>query len=156
MQTKNKDSSPACKWFVCQGLARRYDFASPCYSVISTLNLKTISSLTNHHSQRFDTFCPLGPCLVTNIKNPNNLNIKTTVNDITLQNSNTNDLIFNVQELISFLSQGTTLAKGSIILTGTPEGVGFARDPPLWLKQGDSVEVAVEDIGILCNRIEEE
>jgi len=73
-----------------------------------------------------------------------------------LQNSNTNDLIFNVQELISFLSQGTTLAKGSIILTGTPEGVGFARDPPLWLKQGDSVEVAVEDIGILCNRIEEE
>ena len=90
------------------------------------------------------------------VKNPNNLNIKTTVNDITLQNSNTNDLIFNVQELISFLSQGTTLAKGSIILTGTPEGVGFARDPPLWLKQGDSVEVAVEDIGILCNRIEEE
>ena len=73
-----------------------------------------------------------------------------------MQNSNTNDLIFNVQELISFLSQGTTLAKGSIILTGTPEGVGFARDPPLWLKQGDSVEVAVEDIGILCNRIEEE
>ena len=73
-----------------------------------------------------------------------------------MQNSNTNDLIFNVQELISFLSQDTTLAKGSIILTGTPEGVGFARDPPLWLKQGDSVEVAVEDIGILCNRIEEE
>jgi 2-keto-4-pentenoate hydratase/2-oxohepta-3-ene-1,7-dioic acid hydratase in catechol pathway len=109
-----------------------------------------------NRAKSFDTFCPLGPCLVTNIGNANNLNINTKVNNVTLQKSNTNDLIFNVQEIISFLSEGTTLPKGSIILTGTPEGVGFSRNPPIGLKEGDVVKVEVENIGILSNTVKNE
>ena len=70
-----------------------------------------------------------------------------------MQNSATTDLIFNVQEIISFLSEGTTLEKGTIILTGTPEGVGFTRKPPRWLVENDMVEAYIENIGILVNQV---
>ena len=87
----------------------------------------------------FDTFAPLGPCLVTTdeIPNPNALAIKLDINGEVLQDWNTNDMIFDVPRLIEFLSGSTTLLPGTVILTGTPHGVGFARKPPRWLKAGD-------------------
>lgn len=91
----------------------------------------------------FDTFCPLGPCLVTadEIANPNALHIKTILNRETVQDWNTSDMIFDVPALIEFLSGSTTLLPGTVILTGTPHGVGMAAKPPRWLRSGDSVHV---------------
>ncbi len=106
----------------------------------------------------FDTFCPLGPCVVTpnDIPNPNNLKITTTLNGETMQDSTTSDMIFDVPTLISFLSEGTTLLPGTVILTGTPQGVGFARNPPIFLKGGDRVMIQIEHIGDLSNPVQEE
>jgi len=106
----------------------------------------------------FDTFCPLGPCLVTadEIPDPQSLSISTQVNGTTVQSSNTSFMLFSVATLIAFLSQSTTLLPGTVILTGTPEGVGMARKPPLWLKPGDTVRVEIERIGVLENRVEAE
>lgn len=104
----------------------------------------------------FDTFCPLGPVLVTadEIPNPQHLRLSTTLNGNVVQDSNTSDMLFGVAELIAFLSQDTTLLPGTLILTGTPPGVGFARDPKLLLKPGDEVVVEVEKIGRLHNPVE--
>src|SRR4051794_20631108 len=94
----------------------------------------------------FDTFCPLGPALVTadELTQPNSLSIKTILNGAVVQDWNTNDMIFDVPTLIEFLSGSTTLLPGTVILTGTPHGVGMARKPPLWLKPGDNVTVKIE------------
>ena len=106
----------------------------------------------------FDSFCPLGPCLVTpdEIPNPNTLAIRTILNGITVQDWNTNDMIFDVPSIIEFLSGSTTLLPGTTILTGTPHGVGMAANPPRWLKPGDSVSIEVEGIGRLTNPVESE
>jgi 2-keto-4-pentenoate hydratase/2-oxohepta-3-ene-1,7-dioic acid hydratase in catechol pathway len=106
----------------------------------------------------FDTFCPLGPALVTadEIPNPNSLGIKTILNGQTMQDSNTSDMIFDVPTLIEFLSGSTTLLPGTVILTGTPHGVGMARNPPVWLRPGDTVEVEIEKIGRLANPVRDE
>jgi 2-keto-4-pentenoate hydratase/2-oxohepta-3-ene-1,7-dioic acid hydratase in catechol pathway len=106
----------------------------------------------------FDTFCPLGPALVlpSAIKNPNDLALRTRLNGVTVQDSNTRDMIFPVDQLIEFLSGSTTLEPGTLILTGTPEGVGMGRQPPLYLKPGDVVEVEIEGIGVLRNPVVEE
>jgi 2-keto-4-pentenoate hydratase/2-oxohepta-3-ene-1,7-dioic acid hydratase in catechol pathway len=104
----------------------------------------------------FDTFAPMGPWLVTRdeIPDPNALRITTRVNGETVQDSNTADMIFDVPALIEFLSGDTTLEAGSIILTGTPSGVGMGCTPQRWLKIGDQVEVEIEKIGILHNPVE--
>jgi 2-keto-4-pentenoate hydratase/2-oxohepta-3-ene-1,7-dioic acid hydratase in catechol pathway len=106
----------------------------------------------------FDTFAPLGPCLVTpdEIPDPNTLQISTRLNDDVVQDWNTSDMIFDVPALISFLSGSTTLVAGTVIFTGTPHGVGMARKPPLWLKPGDVVTVEIEKIGALTNPVENE
>jgi len=106
----------------------------------------------------FDTFAPMGPCLVTpdEIPDPNALAIKLLVNGEALQDWNTNDMIFSVPALIEFLSGSTTLLPGTVILTGTPHGVGFARRPPRWLTPGDTATVEIERIGSLTNPVEEE
>ena len=103
----------------------------------------------------FDTFAPLGPCIVTldEFEDPNRLGVRTTLNGATVQDSNTEDMIFDVPSLISFCSQDTTLLAGTVIMTGTPEGVGWARSPRLTLKQGDDISVDIEGIGSLRNRI---
>jgi len=107
-------------------------------------------------AKSFDTFCPLGPVLVTSdeIEDPQNLAMSTTVNGQTLQDNNTNDMIFTIREIIAFLSRDTTLLPGTVILTGTPEGVGVARTPPIFLKPGDSVTCTIESIGSLTNLVE--
>jgi len=106
----------------------------------------------------FDTFCPLGPCLVTadEISNPNSLAIKTVLNGQTMQDWNTNDMIFDVPTLIEFLSGSTSLPAGTVILTGTPHGVGMARNPPVWLKAGDEITIEIEKIGSLTNPVRDE
>lgn len=104
----------------------------------------------------FDTFAPLGPCLVTTdeISNPNDLGIRTIINNETLQDWNTNDMIFDVPAIIEFLSGSTTLLPGTVILTGTPHGVGMAAKPPRWLKPGDVVTIEIDGIGRLTNPVE--
>lgn len=106
----------------------------------------------------FDTFCPLGPVLVTaeEIPDPNTLGIKTVLNGAVMQDWNTNDMIFNVPTLIEFLSGSTTLLPGTVILTGTPHGVGAARTPPVFMKDGDTVSVEIERIGTLTNPVRNE
>jgi 2-keto-4-pentenoate hydratase/2-oxohepta-3-ene-1,7-dioic acid hydratase in catechol pathway len=103
----------------------------------------------------FDTFAPLGPRLVTRdeIPDPNALRIGTIVNGERVQDETTSDMIFDVPRLIEFLSGSTTLVPGTVILTGTPSGVGMARTPPRWLKPGDSVTVEIERIGQLTNPV---
>ncbi len=106
----------------------------------------------------FDTFCPLGPAIVTpdEIGNPDNLDIRTHLNGRTLQQSNTSDMIFSVETIIEFLSGSTTLLPGTVILTGTPEGVGMASKPPRWLRAGDVITVEIEKIGQLTNPVRNE
>jgi len=103
----------------------------------------------------FDTFCPLGPWIVTKeeIADPDNLDLKTILNDKVVQSSGTAQMIFNVGEIVSNLSKSMTLLPGTVILTGTPEGVGYTRKPPLFLRQGDVVSVEIEKIGILTNQV---
>jgi 2-keto-4-pentenoate hydratase/2-oxohepta-3-ene-1,7-dioic acid hydratase in catechol pathway len=106
----------------------------------------------------FDTFAPIGPCLVTTdeIPNPNALKIKLDINGEVLQDWNTNDMIFDVPTLIEFLSGSTTLLPGTVILTGTPQGIGAARNPQRFMKPGDVVTVEIESIGKLTNPVIEE
>jgi 2-keto-4-pentenoate hydratase/2-oxohepta-3-ene-1,7-dioic acid hydratase in catechol pathway len=103
----------------------------------------------------FDTFAPLGPVLVTadEIPNPNALRISTRLNGEVVQDSHTSDMIFDVPHIIAFLSGSTTLLPGTVILTGTPEGVGMARTPPRWLEPGDEVSIEIEKIGTLTNGV---
>lgn len=100
-----------------------------------------------------DTFCPLGPYLVTRdeIADPNQLAIQCRLNGATMQDSNTDQMIYRIPYLIQYLSQAFTLLPGDIIITGTPNGVGAFRDPPIWLKDGDRLEVEIEGLGCLSN-----
>ncbi len=103
----------------------------------------------------FDGFAPLGPCIVTadEISEPHNLEISLRLNGETMQHSNTSHMIFRIDFLISHLSQFVTLEPGDLIFTGTPEGVGAGRTPPVFLKSGDQLEVEIEGIGTLRNGI---
>jgi 2-keto-4-pentenoate hydratase/2-oxohepta-3-ene-1,7-dioic acid hydratase in catechol pathway len=102
-----------------------------------------------------DTFCPYGPWIVTRdeIPDPHVLQVRTVLNGKEMQNSNTKNLIFNVNQIIAYASQGTTLLPGDLIPTGTPFGVGFSRNPPVFLKDGDECVCEVERIGAIRNRV---
>ena len=97
-----------------------------------------------------DSFAPIGPFIATadEIENPNNLNLWLKVNGEEMQNSNTSDFIFNIEEVVSYISQFMTLIPGDIISTGTPFGVGLGLNPPKYLKEGDVVELGIEGLGI--------
>ena len=103
----------------------------------------------------FDTFAPLGPCLVLKdeIPDPATLKIRTILNGEVMQDWRCDDFIFDIPSIIAFLSGSTTLLPGTVILTGTPHGVGFARKPPVFLKPGDSVTIEVDKIGALTNPV---
>ena len=105
-----------------------------------------------------DTFAPMGQTIVTAdvIPDPQKLWIKLTLNGQTMQDSNTDQMIFGVARLIEFLSETITLEPGDVIATGTPSGVGFARNPPVFLKPGDEMEVNIETIGGMNNPVVEE
>ncbi|KAL1857770.1 hypothetical protein Plec18170_002994 [Paecilomyces lecythidis] len=106
-------------------------------------------------SKSFDQYAPLGPCLVSTsvLGEADDLPLETTVNGETRQKSNTSDLWFGVRRLVAFCSQGQTLQKGSLIMTGTPGGVGLFMSPPTFLKDGDEVSVRIGGIGTLRNTI---
>lgn len=103
----------------------------------------------------FDTFCPLGPVVVPAgaVPDPQALRVVCRVNGQVMQDGTTADMIFPVARLIADLSRGMTLEAGTLILTGTPSGVGMARTPPVWLQDGDTVEVEIDGIGTLTNRV---
>lgn len=102
-----------------------------------------------------DTFAPFGPFVATKdeITDPHKLRIQFRLNDVTMQDSNTDQLIFRIPELIEYLSRSITLESGDIIATGTPPGVGFARKPPVFLKDGDICEVEIDGLGVLINSV---
>ena len=106
-------------------------------------------------SKTFDKYAPLGPCLVAAhvLGDAGNLDLKTIVNGDVRQHSNTSDLCFDVRKLVAFCSQGQTLQRGSLIMTGTPGGVGLFMKPQAFLKDGDQVDVEIGGIGRLRNRI---
>lgn len=120
----------------------------------------TSRDLQRHHNQWFkgkslDTSCPLGPCIVpsSELSDPHNLKIQLWVNGEKRQDSNTGNMIFDIPEIISQLSKGFTLQPGDVILTGTPDGVGYAMKPPRMLKAGDVVDIEIEGIGRLTNTV---
>ncbi|XP_054031047.1 fumarylacetoacetate hydrolase domain-containing protein 2 [Dryobates pubescens] len=103
----------------------------------------------------FDTFCPLGPALVTKeaVTDVHRLGIRCRVNGQLMQDSSTQQLIFPLPHLIAWVSRFTTLLPGDILLTGTPAGVGFFRKPPVFLQRGDEVQCEIEELGAICNRV---
>ena len=138
--------------------ALEYVFGYTCANDVTARDWQRDKNLGGGQFARgksFDGFCPLGPWIVTadEIPNPSTLWIKTWVNDELMQDQGTADMIFDVPSLIESLSSTMTLRPGSVILTGTPSGAGFARTPPVWLKTGDRVRVDIQGIGVLENSV---
>ena len=103
----------------------------------------------------FDTFCPIGPLAdAASISDVQSLHITTRVNGVIMQDASTADMIFPIGELLSELSRGTTLLAGTVLLSGTPGGVGSKRTPPQWLGHGDVVEVEIEHVGSVRNTVQ--
>jgi 2-keto-4-pentenoate hydratase/2-oxohepta-3-ene-1,7-dioic acid hydratase in catechol pathway len=127
------------------------------YTIVNDVSARDYQRATSQWlmGKTFDTFAPMGPWIVTadEIEDPHNLDIRLEVNGERLQDSNTRELIFKVPELIAFLSSVFTLEPGDIISTGTPSGVGFARNPPRYLRSGDEVVVKIPAIGELRNPV---
>jgi 2-keto-4-pentenoate hydratase/2-oxohepta-3-ene-1,7-dioic acid hydratase in catechol pathway len=127
------------------------------YTIMNDISARDLQS---NHKQFFkgkslDGSAPMGPCIVTaeSLPDPHILDLTCRVNGVTKQDSNTKDMIFNVPITIYHMSRGMTLLAGDLIATGTPEGVGFARTPPEFLKPGDIVECEIEGIGVIRNQI---
>ena len=127
------------------------------YTIVNDVSARDYQRATTQWlmGKTFDTFAPVGPCIVTadEIPDPHNLDIRMEINGEVLQDSNTRELIFKIPDLISFLSSVFTLEPGDIVSTGTPAGVGFARKPPRYLRPGDDVIVKIPAIGELRNRV---
>jgi 2-keto-4-pentenoate hydratase/2-oxohepta-3-ene-1,7-dioic acid hydratase in catechol pathway len=111
-----------------------------------------------NRGKSFDTFCPIGPKVVAakDVGDPQSLRLRTRLNGQVMQDSSTSDMIFDVATLIHEISRGTTILPGTLIVTGTPSGVGMARTPPIFLKSGDVVEVEIGRIGTIRNAVVEE
>lgn len=139
---------------VSAAAAYDYVFGYTCLNDITARDLQKADGQWVR-SKSLDTFCPLGPVVVTadEMPDPHGLRIQTWVNGELRQDSNTNQLIHNVPALIAFCSAAFTLEPGDIITTGTPGGVGLYRQPPSFLQPGDRVEIAIERIGRLRNTI---
>ena len=132
--------------------ATDYIFGYTCGNDISARDCQMKLDRQWARAKSFDTFAPIGPWIETEI-NPDNLKIQSRVNGVVMQSSTTSDMIFNIPEIVSYLSRQMTLLPGTIIMTGTPSGVGFARNPAVFLKEGDVVEVEIEGIGVLKNPV---
>lgn len=140
--------------FVSESEANQYIFG---YTILNDISARDQQFTDGQwiRGKTADTFSPIGPCIVTKdeIEDPHNLNISLTLNNEVMQDSNTNQLIFSIPYLISYLSQSITLKPGDIIATGTPPGVGMGRSPKIWLKNGDQVAITIENIGTLSNNV---
>jgi acylpyruvate hydrolase len=128
------------------------------YTIVNDVSCRDYQMKTGQWmiGKTFDTFAPMGPCLVTReeIPDPHNLELSLYLNGQRMQHSNTRNLIFKTEYLISFLSQVFTFEPGDVVSTGTPGGVGFARKPPVFMKPGDRVRIEIEGLGELENPIE--
>lgn len=127
------------------------------YSVLNDVTARDIQDKFKQFfkGKSLDGYCPMGPWIVTadEIPDPQQLGIRLRVNGVLKQEASTADMIYSVQTIIAILSQGMTLEPGDIIATGTPSGVGFARNPPEYLKAGDSVEAEIDGIGLIRNGV---
>jgi len=104
----------------------------------------------------WDTFAPIGPAIVTKVNDPHNLGIRCILNGKSVQDSNTKQFIFNLNQMISYASRVFTLKPGDLIFTGTPPGVGMGRKPQVWMKPGDKVTVEIDEIGSITNNVVED
>jgi 2-keto-4-pentenoate hydratase/2-oxohepta-3-ene-1,7-dioic acid hydratase in catechol pathway len=143
---------------VTRDQAMDYVFGYTCANDVTARDWQRDKNLGGGQCARgksFDGFCPLGPAIVTRdeIPEPNNLRIRSELNGQFMQDLTTADMIFDVPALIESISSTLTLRAGSVILTGTPQGVGFARTPPVWMKPGDTIVVELEKIGRLENPV---
>lgn len=126
------------------------------YTVANDVSARDLQNRVDKQWTRakgLDTFCPLGPCIVTRseLANPHQLAVRATVNGDLMQDGNTGDMVYQVPSLVAYISRMFTLEPGDVVLTGTPAGVGVGRTPPIFLKEGDVVAVSVEGIGTLTN-----
>lgn len=141
-------------WRVSRKEALDYVFG---YSVVNDVSARDLQMTEGQwtRSKSLDSFCPLGPVVVTaeDIPDPQALRLWTKVNGKTMQDSSTSEMVFGVAELLEFCSHSFTLEPGDLLITGTPWGVGFVREPPLLLCAGDEVTVGIEGIGELTNRL---
>lgn len=136
---------------VSQDEALDYVFGYTCGHDVSSRDCQ-FSDGQWARGKSFDTFAPLGPYVVTDL-DPTNCLVRMRLNGETMQDQSTEDLIFSVAYLVSYLSHSMTLLPGTVIMTGTPGGVGFTRKPPVFLKPGDVCEVDIEGIGVLRNSV---
>ena len=127
------------------------------YTIVNDVSARDVQAHTSQWSlaKSFPTFCPMGPCIVTadEIADPHKLNISLSIDGEMLQNSNTDELVFKIPDLIEYLSSITPLLPGDIVSTGTPSGVGLGRTPKRWLRAGESCTVTVEGIGSITNPV---
>ncbi len=139
---------------VSEERALDYVLGYTCGNDVSARDCQARLDVQWARAKSFDTFCPLGPVLVTKDEiDGDNLAIKTILNGKVMQDSNTSDMIFGCRTLVSYLSHQFTLLPGTVIMTGTPSGVGFARKPPVFLRDGDEVTIEIEGIGRLTNPV---
>lgn len=127
------------------------------YTILNDVSARDVQLSTSQWTlgKSFDTFCPIGPAIVTEdeIADPHNLDIRLSIDGEVLQHSNTRELIFKAPELIAYLSSITQLQAGDVISTGTPAGVGLGRSPQRWLKPGETMTAEVEGLGQLTNPV---
>ena len=133
-----------------------YIFGYTCSNDVSARDCQLRLDQQWARGKSFDTFCPLGPWIETELAEPDRCKIISRLNGEIMQDSNTSDLIFSTKELLSYCSKNFTLYPGTVIMTGTPEGVGFAHKPPVFLKPGDKIEIEIEGIGKLINLVSRE
>ena len=136
--------------------AEGYIFGYTCANDVSARDCQRRLDKQWARGKSFDTFCPLGPWIETELAEPDRCRILSRLNGEIMQDSNTSDLIFSTKELLSYCSKNFTLYPGTVIMTGTPKGVGFARKPPVFLKPGDMIEIEIEGIGKLINLVSRE
>jgi 5-carboxymethyl-2-hydroxymuconate isomerase len=147
-------------WRVRESDALKHVFGYSIANDVTARDLQNRIDAQWTRAKGLDTFCPLGPWIVTadSIPNPQTLGIRTMVNGLVMQDGHTRDMIFPVARLVSYCSEMFTLNPGDVILTGTPAGVGAGMTPPTFLKDGDTVEIEIDGIGRLSNpcRVEAE
>ena len=142
---------------ISPGAAQGHIFGYTVANDVSARDLQFLDGGQWYRGKSLDTFCPLGPWVVTvdELGDARGLRLRLRVNGVTQQDASTDDLIFAIPEIIASASTGRTLYPGDVILTGTPGGVGFTRTPPEFLRDGDVVEAEIERIGVLRNRVKE-
>lgn len=143
---------------VCKNVSEKksLDFVAG-YTIINDVSARDLQLNDSQwvRAKSLDGFCPMGPCIVTQdeLGDASKLKMHTKVNGVVKQESSTSNLMFNVRKIVSYLSRSFTLEPGDVIATGTPSGVGFVRNPPEFLKSGDKVELFIEKIGYLRNKV---